>query len=132
MSDHSFPSAGWVDLSHAVHASTVGACRMREMSAPDGGPLFALTIIGRCRCQQTEGDEERTALLRGIDVINVIAALTDCARNTDIGDTLTDRVEAVIEATRERLGVDTGCELIAVCSSCGRQVADCGCDHHRA
>ena len=132
MSDHSSPSAGWADLSHAVLAQTVGACRMREMSAPDGGPLFALSISGRCRCQHDEGDVERTAVLRGIDLINVIAALTDCARNTDLGDTLTDRVEAVIEATRERLGVDTGCELIAVCSSCGRQVADCGCDHHRA
>jgi len=127
MSDHP-QSTAWANVTHAVLVHAVGACRAAGMNAPDGGPLYVLTLIGRCRCgHEDDTDLDRTVLLRDVDLVNVIAALTDVARDTALGDSLADRVEAVIEATLDRLGTDTTGELVITCTACRRRVEDCCC-----
>src|SRR6185436_4448542 len=115
MSDHPLATV-WADVTHAVLVHAAGACLAGGMNAPDGGPLYLLALIGRCRCgRDADTDIEQSVLLRDGDLVNVIAALTDVARGTGLGDTLADRVEAVIEATRERRGTDTTGQLVITC-----------------
>jgi hypothetical protein len=127
MSDHP-QSTAWADVTHAVLVHATGACRAAGMTAPDGGPLYVLTLIGRCRCgREDDTDIDQSVLLRDVDLVNVIAALTDVARATALGDTLADRVEAVIEATRERLGAKTTGELVITCTACRQRVENRRC-----
>jgi len=127
MSDHPQATA-WADVTHAVLVHAVGACRAAGMNAPDGGPLYVLTLIGRCRCgREDDGDIDQSVLLRDVDLVNVIAALTDVARDTALGDSLADRVETVIEATLDRLGTDKTGQLVITCTACGQRVEDCHC-----
>jgi hypothetical protein len=127
MNDHP-QSTAWADVTHAVLVHATGACRAAGMTAPDGGPLYVLTLIGQCRCgREDDTDIEQSVLLRAVDLVNVIAALTDVARGTGLGDTLADRVEAVIEATRERLGTETTGQLVITCTACAQRAEDCRC-----
>lgn len=119
-------STGWANVTHAVVVHAVGACRVQNMTASDGGPLYVLTLIGRCRCG-CKDETEQGALLRDADVVNVIAALTSMARGTGLGDTLADRVETVIEDTDRRCGAPLAAELVLTCTGCGQRVDDCCC-----
>jgi hypothetical protein len=132
MSDHHRVSTDYADITHAVQVHAVGASHLREPAAPDGGPLFLLTTSGFCRCG-AEDEIERSLLLRESEVVNIIAALTDGARLTPLGDDLNDRVEAVIAAAHAELGPPGERpgygEVIAVCVHCGAGPASCGCGH---
>jgi hypothetical protein len=126
MSDTRF-SEGIADITHAVQVRAVGTNRLEGITAPDGGPLYVLTLVGECRCGS--GDElERTMLLRDTDLVNVVAGLADAARQTALGDNLADQVETVIEMIRDRLGERSGRgQVITVCRRCGVGDGPCDC-----
>lgn len=128
MSDHR-RTEGIADITHAVLVHSVGSTRIQSLTAPDGGPVYVLTLVGQCQCRADDAELERTMLLRDADLVNIVAALTDAARQTPLGDSLADLVETVIDLVRDRVGERSGRggQLISVCSHCGVGDGPCNC-----